>query len=185
MEIWKKIDNFDNYEISSLGRVKTADKIIVRTNGRPMPFPGRILKPYKDSKGYLHISIYNDAHIKHKFQIHRLVAKYFIPNPNNLPQVNHKDENKSNNCVDNLEWCTNNYNTNYGNRNYNLSRSFKNNSKTSKIILQYDKDKNLLKEWPSINEIRRSLNYGTAGIWKCCQGKQNYAYNYIWRYKEC
>lgn len=114
-----------------------------------------------------------------------LVAKYFIPNPNNLPQVNHKDENKSNNCITNLEWCSNNYNTNYGNRNYNLSRSLKNNIKTSKIVLQYDKDKNLIREWPSINEIRRSLNYCTSSIWRCCQGKQKQAYNYIWKNKEC
>lgn len=185
MEIWKKIDNFDNYEISSIGRVRTTDKIIIRTNGRPIPFRGRILKLYKDHKGYLHVNLYNKSHVKRRFQVHRLVAKYFIPNPNNLPQVNHKDENKSNNCITNLEWCSNNYNINYGNRNYNLSRSLKNNIKTSKIVLQYDKDKNLIREWPSINEIRRSLNYCTSSIWRCCQGKQKQAYNYIWKYKEC
>lgn len=185
MEIWKKIDNFDNYEISSLGRVRTTDKVIIRTNGRPMPFPSKILKPYKDYKGYLSINIYNDAHKKCKFQIHRLVAKHFIPNPDNLPQVNHIDENKQNNCVDNLEWCTCNYNTNYGNRNYNLSRSLKNNSKVSKVILQYDKDMNLIEEWPSMNEIQRQLGYNTCSIYSCCRFKYKQAYGYIWRYKEC
>lgn len=148
------------------------------------PYPLHLAYPMVASIS-LEVEPYDKSHVKRRFQVHRLVAKYFIPNPNNLPQVNHKDENKSNNCITNLEWCSNNYNTNYGNRNYNLSRSLKNNIKTSKIVLQYDKDKNLIREWPSINEIRRSLNYCTSSIWRCCQGKQKQAYNYIWKYKEC
>ena len=183
MEIWKKIDNYDNYEVSTLGRVRSIDTTIVRSNGRPMIIKGKILRPYKDNKGYLHVSLYNDKG-RRRNQVHRLVAKAFIPNPDNLLQVNHIDENKQNNCIDNLEWCTNNYNTNYGNRNQNLSKSLKNNSKVSKVILQYDKDGNLVKEWPSMNEITRELGYGTGNIYSCCRYRYKQAHGFVWRYKE-
>ena len=102
-EIWKSID--DRYSISNFGRVKSnyANK-------------ERILKPYKNQRGYLMVSI-RHAGIQKTMQVHRLVANAFIPNPDNLPEVNHKDEDKTNNCVDNLEWCTTEYNCNYGTRN--------------------------------------------------------------------
>lgn len=107
-EIWKPINGYPGYWISNFGRVKSfkQDKI-----------NGRILTPTKSTKGYLQLDISVDGrkrqHRVH-LSIHRLVAEAFIPNPNNLPQVNHKDENKENNCVDNLEWCDNWYNAHYG-----------------------------------------------------------------------
>ena len=98
MENWKIIEDFTNYAVSDLGRVKN------RTTGR-------ILKPKTAGRGYLCIAING----KNKY-IHRLVAEAFIPNPDNLPQVNHKDENKHNNSVENLEWCSAEYNMTYGTR---------------------------------------------------------------------
>lgn len=102
-EIWKEID--DRYSISNLGRVKSnyANK-------------ERILKSFKDAKGYLKVDLRHGDKRKTMF-VHRLVAFAFMSNPNNLPEVNHKDENKENNCVDNLEFCDTKYNCNYGTRN--------------------------------------------------------------------
>lgn len=185
MEIWKKIDNFDNYEVSTLGRVRSIDSTVMRSNNRQFTIKGKIRSLYTSQGGYSNVSLCDNSGKWCRQQVHRLVAEAFLPNPNNLPQVNHKDENKLNNCVDNLEWCTANYNANYGNRNYNTSSSLKNNIKISKVILQYDKDQNLITEWPSINEIKRSLGYSTGNIYACCNYKYKQAYGYIWRYKEC
>ena len=102
-EIWKEID--DRYSVSNLGRVKSnyANK-------------ERILKPFYNHYGYLMVDIRHPGYRK-SIAVHRLVAIAFIPNPDNLLEVNHKDENKTNNCVDNLEWCDTLYNCNYGTRN--------------------------------------------------------------------
>ena len=94
-EIWKKIDGFENYDISSWGNVRSEYGV---------------LKPYITEKGYLKIGLFKDGK-SHKKRINRLVAQAFIPNPYNLPQVNHKDGNNQNNSITNLEWCTNQQNT--------------------------------------------------------------------------
>lgn len=103
-EIWKNIEGYENYMVSNLGRVKSLN--YNRTCQE------RILKPGKN-KGYLQVYLCKDGKIK-RFYLHRLVAKVFIPNPENKPFINHRDETRSNNCVENLEWCTAKYNINYG-----------------------------------------------------------------------
>lgn len=103
-EIWRTIKDFPMYEISTFGRVKSL-------------YTNKILKPYKSSKSakgyYMQVSLSRN-HKKYKANIHRLVANTFIPNPDNYPVINHKDENPSNNYIYNLEWCTYKYNCNYG-----------------------------------------------------------------------
>lgn len=104
MELWKIIDGYENYSISNMGRVKNNTT-------------GLVLKPADNGKGYKHVGLYDTNHKMKSIMVHRLVAYYFVPNPDNYPQVNHKDENKENNKASNLEWCTSYYNINYGTHN--------------------------------------------------------------------
>lgn len=99
MEHWKKIKDFDNYSVSDCGRVRNDKK-------------NTYMNP-KHCHGHLRISLYNKDGFK-RFFVHRLVAEAFIPNPNNYPIINHKNEKKDDNRVENLEWCTYKYNSNYG-----------------------------------------------------------------------
>ena len=152
-----------NYSISTDG---------VATNEKT----GRILKPVLHNNGYYYIHVTIDGKRKN-LPMHRLVAEAFIPNPDNLPFVNHKDENPANNCVDNLEWCDNRYNINYGTC---IERRAKNKSLPVK---QKTKDGKLIKVWDSIKEAAQSLNMKSqCNISAVCKGKRPYAGGYIWEY---
>lgn len=173
-----KIKGYENYEVTTTGEV-----INVKT--------GRVLKPAKDGGGYLYVVLSKNG-IKKNFHIHRLVAESFIPNPDNLPCVNHKDEDKTNNFCGrpennytdgNLEWCTHEYNLNYGTRNERAAKTMTN-GKTSKPILQLRKDGSLVRIWSSVNEVQRQLGYSSGNITKCCNGKYHTAYGFKWRYAE-
>lgn len=167
-ENWKPVEGYENYEVSDFGRVKSSNCI---------------LKLRKDKYGYLRISLRKNRMLK-TFTVHKLVATAFIPNPDNLSQVNHKNEDKTDNRVENLEWCTPKYNNSYGTRIERLVQS-KTNGKTSKPVLQFSKTGDFIQEWPSLNEIKRVLGFAISGIYKCCLGRPHYnsAYNFIWRYK--
>lgn len=155
-----KIKGYENYEVTCSGEV-----INTKT--------GRVLKHCKDSNGYLCVNLSENGK-KKKFLIHRLVAQAFIPNPDNLPEVNHKDEDKTNNYVDNLEWCTHEYNINYGTRN----------KRVAKTVLQLRKDGSLVRIWPSTIEIQRKNKFNNAHISACCRGERHSAYGYKWCYAD-
>lgn len=125
LEIWKDIKGYEGlYQVSNLGRIKSLERTIeVKTkHSTCRTIKERILKPEKcKSTQYLYVNLNKFGNVKH-CTVHRLVAEAFIPNPDNLPQINHLDENRSNNCADNLEWCTNKHNCNYGKHNYNMSK---------------------------------------------------------------
>lgn len=111
MEVWRDIKGYEGlYMVSDKGRVRSFYGSVI--NHRPK---GSLLKPATDRDGYLRVMLTKKGKQK-GFGVHRLVAQAFIPNPDNLPQVNHKDENPSNDSVDNLEWCTQEYNNAYGTR---------------------------------------------------------------------
>ena len=132
------------------------------------------LKPKIRPNGYLTVNLWKDGGFKTK-RIHRLVAEAYIPNPDNLPQVNHRDENKTNNCLQNLEWCDAKYNNNYGTRNERVSNSNK------KPIPQFTLDGELIREWPSALDVGKEVR---TTIWHCLRGEQKSAYGYMWKFKE-
>ena len=172
-EIFKNIEGFEGfYQVSNLGRVKALERFVKHSKGGLSLLKEKYLIPRKNSRGYLFVVLSKNGKCKN-YRVHRLVAEAFIPNPNNLPEVNHKDENKTNNTVENLEWCDRQYNNNYGTRN----------KQVSKVVLQFDKQGNFIKEWPSNIEIQIQLGFLNANISKCCLGKLKQAYSYLWKYK--
>ena len=173
-EIWKDIPGYESlYQVSTLGRVKSLRRTVKRKNGYSLPIRERILKPRKDRYGYLNVVLQKEGKIK-CMSIHRLVCEAFLPNQNNLPQVNHKDENPLNNNVENLEWCSHLYNCHYGTRNVRIAKA---NSKPVKCFETGE-------IYPSIMELGRKFGFSTGDICACCNNKRNSAYGYHWQYVE-
>ena len=173
MEIWKDIPGYENlYQISNLGNVRS-----LRFNK---------IKPLKkilDRYGYLVVRLTKDK-VGKWYKVHRLVAKAFLSDYSEELQVNHKNENKTDNSVENLEMCTNYYNANYGSRRTLLL----------KPVIQFSLDGAFIREWISAKEVERVLGLNSRGIYKCCKGFMkdkrsgifypvHQAYGFKWKYK--
>lgn len=185
-EEWRTIKDTDNkYSVSNLGNVKRNEHYTIvsptpqHPNGARIFYKEKEVKGSVDSEGYkvVYLTVKPKKRIIKK--VHRLVAEVFIPNPDNLPQVNHKDEDKTNNCINNLEWCTAKYNANYGNRNIRLTL-------TSGIkVAQYDLSGKLIKVWNSLSQAAQALGSNTtSGIRRVCKGEpgRNSYKGFIWKY---
>lgn len=180
-EEWRDINGYEGlYQVSNLGRIKSLDRKVKGKNGIVQSLHGKILSlQFDKDRYYMVILSKNGKETDHK--VHRLVAQAFIPNPYHYPEVNHKDENKQNNRVDNLEWCTAKYNTNYGTamRRMVLHHHVPKNNASSKAAYQYTKEGKFVKEWPSIRETIRA---GFKDTCSCCLGKTKSCKGYIWKY---
>lgn len=174
-EIWRNIKNYEGlYQVSNMGRIKSFHKY-GGTNERILKL--KIHYSYNRQRMDYNICLCKNGHAK-SYSVARLVAEAFIPNPNNLPQVNHKNEfDTLNNSVENLEWCTAKYNTNYGTHN---KRSAKNRKRK---INQYDLNNNFMKTWDSELDIEKETGWFGTHITACCKEKQKTAYGYKWKYK--
>ena len=183
-EVWKSIvieknevlyDYTESYEISNYGRVRSLDRIDTSGHRRK----GKILKLAKDKYGYFQVGLSKDGKVT-SFLVHRLVATMFIDNPNELPQVNHKDEDKTNNHIENLEWCTQEYNHNYGTRNERAGESNKGKTHTEETKRKIgDKSRERVgeKHWnygkTTSEETKQKISKANKG--KLC-GEKNHNY---------
>lgn len=188
-EIWKDIPEHPYYQASNMGHIRVLDRVnhTIRY-GKPFSqkLKGGILSQQINKNGYPMVSIGKRENRK-TYIVSRLIAKLFIPNPNNLPEVNHINEDKLDNRVSNLEWCSREYNQSYGTRNIRISKTMLKKD-AYKHILQYDMDMNLKAEHISISAAERAIR-GNAK--KCGEnirqnilGNTKHAYGYIWKYKE-
>ena len=181
-EIWKDIKGYEGiYQVSNLGRVRSLDRVTERGWKKK----GILLKPRLKRDGYV------DVHLSFKgkdqsLKIHRLVAEAFMPIPEELKkwygtqylQINHKDENKQNNCVDNLEWCTAQYNSMWG------TKRERQKEKIKKSVMQYDMDGTFIKKWDSIKDATYSIvGHNSGRIIDCLKGRSTSAYGYKWKYE--
>ena len=163
------------YEVSNIGNIKRINKDKCR-------------KFNINRDGYVLVNLYKNG-ISKNLLVHRIVAKAFIPNPNNLSQINHKDGNKQNNRIDNLEWCSAKENITHTYKKLNRNGispnkgKFGNDNSNSMITLQYDMNGNLIKKWESKIEASKELNIDAGSISKCCNGERKQAGGYIWKYK--
>lgn len=173
-ERWKPIHGFAGYEVSSLGEVRGINQL---------DSIGRFIKGKRIStfttKGYKRCSLRKNGRY-YKLLVHRLVAEAFIPNPHHYPQVNHIDENTSNNEATNLEWCTAKYNCNYGHHITHICKS------SSKKVIQLSMDNRKIKVWDSLIDAESKLKINRGSISHCCSNPINYlsAGGYKWQYYE-
>ena len=172
------------YKVSNLGRILSLN---YHREGR-----AELMNPGETKDGYFQVELSKNGKTK-TCRVHRLVAFTFLENPENLPQVNHKDEDKTNNFVflnedgtvnkekSNLEWKSPKENSNHGTRNERISKAMTN-GKLSKPVLQLSLSGELIREWPSVMECSRN-GYDFRNVSACCLGKRKTAYGFRWEYK--
>ena len=186
-EMWKDIPEYEGlYQASSYGNIKACARTIHYSNGKIIHKKEKALSLIKGYGQYLTVNLNKKG--EHKvYNVHYLVALTFIPNTNNLPCINHKDEDKYNNHVENLEWCSYSYNTKYNNnmRKKIDTRNANNSRGCEKQVYQYDLQGNFIKKWDSLKSIQRELGYKVSNISSCCLNKtyRHNAYGYKWSYK--
>ena len=182
------------YEVSNKGQVKRLDRDTIGKDGKKYHRKERILKASLEGSGYLKVHLFDNEGREKTLKVHRLVAKAFISNPEDKSDVNHKDEVKTNNCVENLEWMTHKENMNYGTRTERAVKSISKDTykaigevtrkRLSKPVVQYSKDGELIQIWSSINEAGRQLGISHGNISLVVQGKRKTCGGFVWKYVE-
>ena len=177
-EIWKTAV-YDSeiyeelYKVSNLGRILSLN---YRNTGK-----SELMTPFDSGDGYLKVQLWKNGKYK-TCSVHRLVAETFLENPENLPEVNHIDEDKTNNRVDNLEWKSHRDNCNHGTRNQRAAKA-KINGKKSKKVLQFTLSGEFIREWPSIHECERN-GFNRGAVAACCHGKQKTHKGFLWMFAD-
>ena len=181
-EEWLPVKGYEGlYEVSNMGRVRSLKNTRHVIRKEPL-----IKKQFVGSWGYPMVALCKDG-ISKPSLVHRLVAEAFVPNPDNLPFINHKDENRQNSVSTNLEFCTQAYNNNYGTaRQRGIETAKKNGSYNTKKLYQYDKIGNLIGVFDSVASASKSLNINASTLSNCANGKRHCrsAHGYVFRFTE-
>lgn len=172
IEIWKDIIGYENeYQVSNLGNVRSIPRKRKNKQGE-VTKRGVVLKRMKDRIGYEHVVLLKSGKRRYSL-VHRLVAEAFLPKIDGMNEINHKDEDKTNNCVDNLEWCSRIYNMNYGTRP----------NVHSKPVIRQTMEGAYIDEFLSANEAERETGVSRGNISSCCNGRTKSAGGFKWVYK--
>ena len=176
MEEWKDIKGYEGlYQVSNLGRIKSIPRAVC--NGfNTRHIKERIRVQVKSKSGYMNVGLNKDGKFT-RFRVHRLVAEAFLPNPHNYVEINHKDEDKANNHITNLEWCGREKNCNHGTRNKRISEY------QSKPVVQISMTGEIVNTFSSASEAEKAIGAKGGHIGSCCQGKRKTAHGYMWRYR--
>lgn len=190
-EIWKDVEDYEGiYQVSNLARIKSMPRIIFRNRLKkdiPYNLPCKIMKQAKGKRGYLVLALWKE-NVTKRATAHRIVAKAFIPNPENKPFINHIDLNKINNVPINLEWCTAKENMHHAHKNGvmcygNNKGKFGNESPLSKKVGQHDLQGNLINIWESTMDAqRKGTGFMQGSVWKCCSGGKPQYKGFKWQY---
>lgn len=185
---WKDIEGFEGlYQVSNLGNIKSLERTVIRKNGRPYFAKEKECRCHPDGSGYLMAFLSKDGKLS-RFKVHRLVASAFIPNLGNKPQVNHKDGNKKNNSVENLEWVTNSENIAHAYRNGLKHCNIKKirEKAMKKAILKCDLNGNELERFESIKEASRKTKINSGNISSVAIKRKGFktAGGYVWRFAD-
>lgn len=170
MEIWKDIKGYEGkYQVSNYGSVKSVKRNL-------------ILRPQERSHGYLSVWLYGSGrNNRTQVSVHRLVAEAFIPNPDNKAEVNHKDEDKTNNRAENLEWISHKDNTNYGTAQERRSKYLKEECPKGIRVEQIDMRGNVVGAYRSMHEASRATGINVTYISAACSGQRKTSCGYVWR----
>ena len=185
-EIWKDIKGYEGlYQASTLGEIRRIESVVVDKNKKRIrTFKNKKIKQILRKDGYYFVNLSKNGKVK-TAKVHRLIAETFLKNDVNYNIINHKDGNKINNNVTNLEWCTCSHNTKeayrLGLRKPNILKEALNGR--SKPVLQYDTSKNFIKKWSCIKEASKKLKIKDSNISLVCKGKRKTARGYIWKYE--
>lgn len=181
-ELWKDIKGYEGlYQVSNMGRVRSLN---YQGHGET-----RVIVPKQNNRGRLWFDLWKNGKGK-PMLAHRLVAIAFIPNPLDLPEINHIDENPKNNVVENLEWCTRAENINKWLSNHPKTRSEvkrysgKYQKRSHLVVDQITKSGELVRRWANSNTVAKETGMSDWSISECCRGNRKTAYGYIWRYAD-
>lgn len=187
-EVWKDIKGYEGlYQVSNRGRVKSLERRVVGKNGNMYYYHEKIKKACLMNHGYMVVDLHKNGKNKHAY-IHRLIAEYFIPNPENKPQINHKNGIRHDNRIENLEWVTcyenNKHMKEVLKTAYILPPKYGKDNPKSRRILQFTKEGKFIKSYETLTEAERCTGAHHSNISKVALGKRNFAGGFVWKYAD-